>query len=387
MPSKQEIRNAVRSSGVDLTDASTTTWDYSTGNVAYWTINGNNTLSITGISPTGDRTKPSYGTLQITQGAAGNFLPSLPNDDPSATNIAWNFAPGAVNLLSFFYNGTTFKWSSADSIPFAYGDQLLSPGSFSATAISNTEIDLTWTASSNADNYVVDRALDSGFTTGVTLGIYSGPLLLFNDTTRTIATQYFYRIKAQDTSGIYRTSSYVFANATTTGGLITINGFGVLTESPTGTWNAAARTADKAAQRMAGDGYVQMSVLTSANQLAVLGLDDSATVNDIQTGSTNNWLYSIYAGIGASGTAHYFMYNKGESGSGGTDTGITWTTNDLVRLRRAGTAVVAEKSVDSGATWTLVHTCTVASAANLYIKAVIAAGGQKLLLPKGLGIA
>jgi hypothetical protein len=58
---------------------------------------------------------------------------------------------------------------------------------------------LSWTAVNNATNYVVDRATNIGFTTGVTLARYSGPLLVFNDSGLTGATVYYYRIRAQGT--------------------------------------------------------------------------------------------------------------------------------------------------------------------------------------------
>jgi hypothetical protein len=57
----------------------------------------------------------------------------------------------------------------------------------------------SWTAVPNATNYVLDRATNSAFTTGVTLARYSGPLLVFNDSGLTGATVYYYRIRAQGT--------------------------------------------------------------------------------------------------------------------------------------------------------------------------------------------
>lgn len=72
---------------------------------------------------------------------------------------------------------------------------------------------MTWVAVPNATNYVLDRATNVGFTTGVTLGVYSGPLLVFNDSGLTAATQYFYRLRAQGAG--YTDSAYGTASATT----------------------------------------------------------------------------------------------------------------------------------------------------------------------------
>jgi len=59
---------------------------------------------------------------------------------------------------------------------------------------------ITWTAVTNAKNYVVDRATNVGFTTGVTLGVYNGPLLVFDDSALTPSTTYYYRVRAQGTN-------------------------------------------------------------------------------------------------------------------------------------------------------------------------------------------
>lgn len=79
---------------------------------------------------------------------------------------------------------------------------LAAPGSFAGATGSGAAgtLNLTWLASTNANNYVIDRATNVGFTTGVTLGVYSGPLLAFSDSGLTAATQYFYRIRAQGTN-------------------------------------------------------------------------------------------------------------------------------------------------------------------------------------------
>lgn len=73
---------------------------------------------------------------------------------------------------------------------------------------------LTWPAVTNATNYIIDRATNVGFTTGVTLGVFNGPLLVFNDAGLTAATQYFYRIRAQGANG-YTDSAFGTASATT----------------------------------------------------------------------------------------------------------------------------------------------------------------------------
>jgi hypothetical protein len=91
--------------------------------------------------------------------------------------------------------------------------QLDAPTSFAGVPASDTQINLSWGASPNATGYVVDRATNTGFTTGVALAIYSGSGTSYNDTGRTASTQYFYRIRA--TAAGYADSIYATANATT----------------------------------------------------------------------------------------------------------------------------------------------------------------------------
>lgn len=378
----QEVLNIVKPKSVTLTDGSTTTWNFSSGNVAYWALSGNNTLSITNISSG----QTIFGALQITQGIAGNFIPVLPGNVDA---VVWKLNPGDVNWINFAYDGTNYYWGSMFVIPVIYGGQLLSPGSFTATPASNTEIDLTWSSSSNANNYVVDRALDAGFTSGVSLGIYNNSGTSFNDTGLTLGTQYFYRIKAQDTTNVYRDSSYATANGTTTGGLVTVNGFATFTQSPTGTWASPTSPGfDKAAQTMIGDGYFQSDLATTSNSVVLIGLDTSSTINSVVDGSSHmQWKVAIY--IASTAGNNYTIYGLGENSGNAIDSGISWTAGDKQRLRRVVStgALIAEKSSDGGATWTTVHSFTTTSTATLYLKSYIANNSNKLLNPKGLGIA
>ena len=89
-------------------------------------------------------------------------------------------------------------------------------GGFTATANGAAQIDLSWTAVTNRTRYQVDRATNSGFTTGVTLGVYTGTGTSFSDTGLTAGTTYYYRIKAVGTGRYSDTASYATANATPT---------------------------------------------------------------------------------------------------------------------------------------------------------------------------
>jgi hypothetical protein len=91
---------------------------------------------------------------------------------------------------------------------------LVAPGSFVVATGSGATgtMALTWAASVNANNYILDRATNVGFTTGVVLGVFSGSGLAFNDSGLTGATIYFYRLRAQGLN--YTDSAFSTGTAT-----------------------------------------------------------------------------------------------------------------------------------------------------------------------------
>lgn len=95
------------------------------------------------------------------------------------------------------------------------GTTLGTPGSFVATAVSSTQIDLTWAAVTNATSYTLQRATDSNFTINLTT-VFTGNATNYDNTGLTASTQYFYRIKA--TAAGFSDSAYATANDTTDAG-------------------------------------------------------------------------------------------------------------------------------------------------------------------------
>jgi lysophospholipase L1-like esterase len=88
----------------------------------------------------------------------------------------------------------------------------LSTPSLNSSAASTTQVNLSWASVSNAQLYVLERANNSSFTTGL-VTLYTGANLSYNDTGLTASTSYFYRLKA--TASGYTTSGYGSSNATT----------------------------------------------------------------------------------------------------------------------------------------------------------------------------
>lgn len=69
---------------------------------------------------------------------------------------------------------------------------------FAVSSISGTTVNLSWTAFSGAHHYKVERATDSGFTTGLTTVSDSVTGTTLADTGLTVNTTYYYRITAHD---------------------------------------------------------------------------------------------------------------------------------------------------------------------------------------------
>lgn len=85
---------------------------------------------------------------------------------------------------------------------------------FTATG-GGSQVALSWSAVTNRSFYQIDRATNSGFTTGVALDISPGQTTTsFTDTGRTDGTTYYYRIKALGRVRYKDSANYATANAT-----------------------------------------------------------------------------------------------------------------------------------------------------------------------------
>lgn len=99
-----------------------------------------------------------------------------------------NIDSATLNLLSFYYDGTQIVLNIVNVIV------LISP-SLTLTA-GDEEIQVDWSTISNASNYIIERADDSGFTTNLT-EVYNGALLTITDTGLTNGQIYYYRGTAE----------------------------------------------------------------------------------------------------------------------------------------------------------------------------------------------
>lgn len=90
-----------------LTDAATVSWDFSNGNVGYFTIGGNRTLSISNLLPN------TSGVLYVTQDGTGGRTLAFPSG--STFINGWDgvidTTANKIIALAFFFDGTTYKWN------------------------------------------------------------------------------------------------------------------------------------------------------------------------------------------------------------------------------------------------------------------------------------
>lgn len=294
-------------------------------------------------------------------------------DDPLKS-----YVPGrSINGISGFETGkgyylvakTDMDLSTYLIPPIAGLTQLSTPSGFTASPASSTQINLSWSAVANATSYVIDRATNSGFTTGVTLAIYNSSGTSFNNTGLTASTTYYYRIRAVG-SGYYD-SAYANANATTNSsgatlqpltfttahGLVYNSGGNYWTGTDTaGTWSNYGLANKKLAAGT--DGYIQWRFTASPNgRAAQIGFrTDNVDTNYV------DYKASFYA------VAYGDVLGYYDNGTGGVLSSIS--VGDYMRVIRTGSVIKAQIS-SNGTTWTDVYTFTYSSTADLYVSATV----------------
>jgi len=112
------------------------------------------------------------------------------------------FAAGTDGSVTIRTTGTT-QFVIADAVRFILGPAPADPSGLTATPVSSSQINLTWTDnSSNETGFKVERATDSGFTQNLILVTTTAAnATSYNDTGLSAVTTYFYRVRATNTAG------------------------------------------------------------------------------------------------------------------------------------------------------------------------------------------
>jgi len=193
-------------SKITLTDGATTTWDFSTGSFAEWTIGGNRTLSITNL-PSG---VVASGILKMIQNGTGGYTPTLTGN---FGDVSYRIGAGDVNLLGFYWDGTSLFWSSSYSEGSGgTGATLATPTNFVTTTVTDDAITMTWDAVTNATGYTIERDVTNAFASPTTILTFTN-VLTYTDSGLAPLTTYYYRIKALAVG--FLTSNWVVVSDTT----------------------------------------------------------------------------------------------------------------------------------------------------------------------------
>lgn len=161
-------------------------------------------------------TTPTQTTLTWSgiTGSSAHTLKKSTNYDMSSPSTVYtgalltSNATGLTAGTTYYFQVTasgTDKVSSSSSI-IKVSTQLAAPGSFTASAVTATTMTLTWNAVTGASGYLVERATNAGFSTGLTT-VYTGTALTTPVTGLTTGTTYYFRVKATSTNftGAYST--------------------------------------------------------------------------------------------------------------------------------------------------------------------------------------
>ena len=135
-------------------------------------------------------------------------LTVTPTGLTSATTYYFRVAAVATGYTTSAY-GTANGTTTAPA-----GTTALTAPTLTLSGVGSSSAIATWTASTNATGYSLDRATNSGFSAGLTT-VYTGTALTFSNTGLSSSTQYYYRVKATGT-GSYTDSPYSTAQTITT---------------------------------------------------------------------------------------------------------------------------------------------------------------------------
>lgn len=159
----------------------------------------------------------------------------------------------------------------------------------------------------------------------------------------------------------------------------TFTAFESLTESPDNTFTSATNNNYAIGDTtLSGDGFIMIDVPATPSNNALVALDDVLSLSQwFSTPNVMDWQYGFYI---RSGDSHVIILVADQNTSTVTDTGIAVAAGDKLRISREGTAVTLERSVDDGATWTVVHSYAVASGADLKLKVAFSNIGTSILV-------
>jgi hypothetical protein len=177
------------------------------------------TVNVTIEDPEGDSiTWTIEGEYVTNTGATegnGSKIASLIVPLPFSTSIVWYVnASDGIDSTEVVYDFIT----RTQYVPSP-------PAGFTATAVSRTQIDLSWTPDSMADTTLIERNSVASWVMGAGTEIYNGSDSSHADTSLTEGTQYFYQAWSWNMTDHVYSTSYAFDDATTFSNLAPVLSF------------------------------------------------------------------------------------------------------------------------------------------------------------------
>jgi hypothetical protein len=169
-------------------------------------------VTVTAKDPYGNVATGYTGTVAFTSSDAAATLPAnYPFTSANQGVHAFSLTFGTAGTQSVTVTDTTSHFSATQS---GISVAPAAPINLAASAVSNSQINLTWTASKGATGYLVQQSLSA--TTGwAQVGSTTGSTTTFDQTGLSAGTTYFYRVVA--TLGSVDSPYSNVASATTTG--------------------------------------------------------------------------------------------------------------------------------------------------------------------------
>jgi len=252
-------------------------WTASTDNVGVtgYLVERCQGASCSNFAQVGTATGTTYNDTGLTNATSYNY------------RVRATDAAGNLSTYSNTANGTTLDTQAPTA-----------PASLAATAASGTQINLSWTASTDnvgVTGYLVERCQGASCSSFAQIGTATGTT--YNDTGLTNATSYRYRVRATDAAGNLSAYSNIASGTT------------LDTQAPTapGSLNATA----------AGGSQINLTWVASTDNVGVTGY----LVERCQGASCSN-----FAQVGTSGGAAF------------SDTGLTANTSYSYRVRATDSA-------------------------------------------------
>jgi titin len=226
------------------------------------------------------------------------------------------------------------------------------PSGASASAASDTQVNVSWTDASGETAYTVERSSDGGSNWTVLTTNVAANTTSYNDTTATENSTYLYRVKATNAAGAssYSTTSSVTTLPTGPSGL-TANAVASDTVELTWTDNSSAETTFEIQREVAGS--------NSWSAIAVVGAN-TTSYTDPTLNESVTYDYRVRASVGGRNSAWSNTAEASALPNAPDSLDVTGTTDTTVSLQWNNTTdaptIVIERSDDGGDNFTAIDT-------------------------------